>query len=230
MAFKYTLLASQWSYGHFLKLSDSVLFASHDKCLPFSSTHYVLLYPQNGDRNVTIDYVTSLHRWSRKARHVLTPLQAITLQWRRYYGGGGDVRECRCYQNHTKRQACATTLPARPLQNIVAYSLRPRQHSKQLISETTELNNRDYIVPMWLYKDAYWRLSLTFKYLTQTVYFQWWMWLLNLCLHAAAVMYNYRNMRVKVAYDNSDNKRRYDDDHQHHGRRNRSGRPGGPII
>jgi len=25
-------------------------------------------------------------------------------------------------------------------------------------------------------------------------------------------MYNYRNMRVKVAYDNFDNKRRYDDD------------------
>jgi len=36
----------------------------------------------------------------------------------------------------------------------IQYSLRPRQHSKQLISKTTELNNRDYIVWM-LYKDAY---------------------------------------------------------------------------
>jgi len=36
----------------------------------------------------------------------------------------------------------------------VQYNLRPRQHYKQLISKTTELNNRDYIVRM-LYKDAY---------------------------------------------------------------------------
>ena len=35
----------------------------------------------------------------------------------------------------------------------VQYNLRPRQHCKQLISKTTELNNRDYIVRM-LYKDA----------------------------------------------------------------------------
>ena len=36
----------------------------------------------------------------------------------------------------------------------VQYNLRPRQHCKQLISKTTELNNRDYIVRM-LFKDAY---------------------------------------------------------------------------
>jgi len=30
--------------------------------LPFDSTHYIVLYPQNGDRIVTIDSVTSLHR------------------------------------------------------------------------------------------------------------------------------------------------------------------------
>jgi len=34
------------------------------------------------------------------------------------------------------------------------YNLRLRQYSKQLLSKTTELNNRDYIVRM-LYKDAY---------------------------------------------------------------------------
>ena len=28
---------------------------------PVNSTHYAMLYPQNGDRIVTIDYVTSLH-------------------------------------------------------------------------------------------------------------------------------------------------------------------------
>jgi len=30
----------------------------------------------------------------------------------------------------------------------IQYSLRPRQHSKQLISRTNELNSRDYIVRM----------------------------------------------------------------------------------
>jgi len=28
---------------------------------PHNSTHYTVLYPQNGDRIVTIDYVTALH-------------------------------------------------------------------------------------------------------------------------------------------------------------------------
>ena len=33
------------------------MFDKHDKFSPFSSTHYVVLYPQNGDRIVTIDSV-----------------------------------------------------------------------------------------------------------------------------------------------------------------------------
>jgi len=41
-----------------------------------------------------------------------------------------------------------------PYRCEVQYNLRPRQHCKQLISKTTELNNRDYIVQM-LYKDVY---------------------------------------------------------------------------
>ena len=61
IALKYALLVSQWSYGHFLKLTDSILFEQHDKSSPFNSTHYVVLYPQNGDRIVTIDSVTSFH-------------------------------------------------------------------------------------------------------------------------------------------------------------------------
>jgi len=60
IALKYALLVSQWSCGHFLKLTDSVLFQQHKKSLPFNSTHCVVLYPQNGDPIVTIDYVTSL--------------------------------------------------------------------------------------------------------------------------------------------------------------------------
>jgi len=31
------------------------------KSSPFNSTHYVVLYPKNGDRIVTIDSVTPLH-------------------------------------------------------------------------------------------------------------------------------------------------------------------------
>jgi len=38
-----------------------MLFKQHDKSSPLSSTHYAMLYPQNGDRIVTIDFVTSLH-------------------------------------------------------------------------------------------------------------------------------------------------------------------------
>jgi len=61
IALNYALLVSQWSYGHFLKLADLILFEQHDKSSPFNSTRYVVLYPQNGDHIVTIDSVTSLH-------------------------------------------------------------------------------------------------------------------------------------------------------------------------
>jgi len=37
-------------------------FMTHDVSLPLNSTHYAMLYPQNGDRIVAIDSVTSLHR------------------------------------------------------------------------------------------------------------------------------------------------------------------------
>ena len=39
----------------------SRIFSRPDKSSPFNSTHYVVLYPQNGDRIVTIESVTSLH-------------------------------------------------------------------------------------------------------------------------------------------------------------------------
>ena len=67
IALKYALLVSHWSYGNFLKLTDSILFEWHDKSSPFSSTQYVVLYPQNGDRFVTVDsmYWYCLHStWS----------------------------------------------------------------------------------------------------------------------------------------------------------------------
>jgi len=61
IALKYALLISQWSYGHFLKVTDSILFEQHDKSSPFNWTHYIVLYPQTGDRIVTVDSVTSVH-------------------------------------------------------------------------------------------------------------------------------------------------------------------------
>ena len=60
IALEYALLVSQLTYEYFLKLADSILFEKHVKSSPFNSTHYVVLYPQNGDRIVTIDSVTSL--------------------------------------------------------------------------------------------------------------------------------------------------------------------------
>ena len=57
------LLISYWSYKlrHFLKQTDSILFEKHTKSSPINSTNYTVLYAQNGDRAVNIDYVTSLH-------------------------------------------------------------------------------------------------------------------------------------------------------------------------
>ena len=53
-----------------------------------------------------------------------------------------------------------------PERHKIQYYLRPRQHSKQLISKTAELNNRDYIVRM-LYRDA----SVSYPHLTlPTIY------------------------------------------------------------
>ena len=55
---KYVLLISQGSYRHFPKLTDSILYLTNTrKSSPFNSTHYVVLYPQNGDGVVTIDPV-----------------------------------------------------------------------------------------------------------------------------------------------------------------------------
>jgi len=50
-----------WTMGHFRKLNDSIFVEKLDKSSPFNRTHYVVLYPQNGDRALTIDAVTSLH-------------------------------------------------------------------------------------------------------------------------------------------------------------------------
>jgi len=38
-----------------------MLFEEHVKYSPINSTHYAKLYPQNGERIVTIDSVTSIH-------------------------------------------------------------------------------------------------------------------------------------------------------------------------
>jgi len=66
IALKYALSERHWSYGQFLKLTDLILFEQHDKSPPFNSTHYIVLYPQNGDSVVAIDFcdVTSLYTCS----------------------------------------------------------------------------------------------------------------------------------------------------------------------
>jgi len=61
VALKYALLVSRWSCGHFHKVTDSVLFESHDKSSPFNATHYACYTGKNGDRTVTIDSLTPLH-------------------------------------------------------------------------------------------------------------------------------------------------------------------------
>ena len=38
-----------------------MLFKQHDKSSPLNSTHYAILYPQNGDHIVATDFVTALH-------------------------------------------------------------------------------------------------------------------------------------------------------------------------
>jgi len=46
-----------------------MLFKYHEKSSPLNSTHYAVLYPQNGDRIVAIDSVPSLnHMYSDVAK------------------------------------------------------------------------------------------------------------------------------------------------------------------
>jgi len=67
----------------FLKLTDSILLKQHDKSSPFNSTQSIALYPQNGDRIVNIDSVTSLHP--------VYTVQLLLTQWRqREFKVGGD--------------------------------------------------------------------------------------------------------------------------------------------
>jgi len=81
IALKYALLVSQWSYGHFLELTDSILSS------PFHSAHYIVLYPQNGDLIVTVDSVTSFHPVYRTTRDetsvVRTEVRVVDLVFHR---------------------------------------------------------------------------------------------------------------------------------------------------
>jgi len=45
----------------FHKPADRMLFKQHDKSSPLNFTHYAKLYPQNGERIVTIDSLTSFY-------------------------------------------------------------------------------------------------------------------------------------------------------------------------
>ena len=54
---------------HFHKPTDRILF-KYDKSSPLNSTHhFYMLYPQNGDRIVAIDSVTSLHPVYKRQVH-----------------------------------------------------------------------------------------------------------------------------------------------------------------
>jgi len=61
IAFKYSLLVSQRSYKQFLNYLIQFYLNNNNKSLPFNSAHYIVLYPQNGNRIVIIDSVTFLH-------------------------------------------------------------------------------------------------------------------------------------------------------------------------
>jgi len=49
----------------------------HDKSSPLNSTHYAVFYPQNGDRVVAIDFVTSFHPMYERV-HKLENLDIIS--------------------------------------------------------------------------------------------------------------------------------------------------------
>jgi len=61
LSLKHVLSVVSWSRGHFLKLISLILFEWHGKSSPVCSIHYAKLYPQNGEHNLTINYVTSFH-------------------------------------------------------------------------------------------------------------------------------------------------------------------------
>ena len=61
VSLKYALSANSWSYRHFRKPTDCMLFKQHDKSSPLNCTHCAVSYLQNGDRIVATVSVTSLH-------------------------------------------------------------------------------------------------------------------------------------------------------------------------
>jgi len=59
---KYVLLASYSDHTDiFIKQRIECCFSNTTHLRPHNSTHCAMLYPQNGDRIVAIDSVTSLH-------------------------------------------------------------------------------------------------------------------------------------------------------------------------
>jgi len=87
IALKYALLISQGSYRYFLKLTDSILLNNTRKSLTFNWMHYGMLYPQNGDRIMTIDSVASLHTmYKLKLGYIMKHQNYKEIQqWIRFY-------------------------------------------------------------------------------------------------------------------------------------------------
>jgi len=59
IALRYALLVSRWSYGRFIKLIE--FYLNNPINLRHLIERFMSCYLQNGDRVVTIDYVTSLY-------------------------------------------------------------------------------------------------------------------------------------------------------------------------
>ena len=127
---KYALLASRWSCGYFLKLADSILFEWHDKSSPFNATHYIALNPQNGDRIVTTDSVTSLSpcvstcRWAAaESRPDSTCVVSRRLAWSTCSSRSSVCwRRCtsasrsRSHSDNTRRTVASSSWRTRPQQ------------------------------------------------------------------------------------------------------------------
>jgi len=84
IALKYALLVSQLSCGHFLKLGLIRFYSNNTiNFRNLTQTHYIMLYPQNGDRIVTIDSVTSPPYVYRCAGLTVSERKRILIQFKK---------------------------------------------------------------------------------------------------------------------------------------------------
>jgi len=84
---KYVLLVSQWSCGHFLKLTDLVLFEWHDRSSPFNSTHVIpTKWPSHRDHrlcdvNSQSLTMTGIYKYQTDAARLWSASSSSTTYW-----------------------------------------------------------------------------------------------------------------------------------------------------